>query len=118
VDAFRDRKFEGQVSEIANSAKGLGAGAGGQSQEGTKFEVRIRVTDREAFRPGMTVTAEIETRYRTNVLTVPIQSVTTRPAPTRRKAHASGHECTEGECGGHHEASDRGATPGAEEGRG
>jgi len=26
----------------------------------------------------MSVTAEIETRYRTNVLTVPIQSVTTR----------------------------------------
>ena len=93
VDAFRDRKFEGQVSEIGNSAKGLGAGGGGQSQEGTKFEVRIRVTDREAFRPGMTVTAEIETRYRTNVLTVPIQSVTTRPAkPAEGEAPAGTNE--------------------------
>jgi HlyD family secretion protein len=78
VDAFRDREFKGTVSEIANSAKGVGA-AGGLGQEGTKFEVRIRIEDREAFRPGMTVTCEVETRYRTNVLSVPIQSVTTRP---------------------------------------
>src|SRR5438309_2934386 len=46
VDAFRDRKFKGTVTEIANSSKdsGLGSGGGGgQSQEATKFEVRIRV---------------------------------------------------------------------------
>lgn len=78
VDAFRDWEFRGTVSEIANSAKGVGA-SGGQGQEGTKFEVRIRIDDKEAFRPGMTVTCEVETRYRTNVLSVPIQSVTTRP---------------------------------------
>jgi len=40
--------------------------------------VRIRVDEKEELRPGMSVTADIETRYRTNVLTVPIQSVTTR----------------------------------------
>ncbi|MBO4796739.1 MAG: efflux RND transporter periplasmic adaptor subunit, partial [Verrucomicrobia bacterium] len=39
---------------------------------------RILITDKEAFRPGMSVTSEIETRYRTNALSVPIQSVTTR----------------------------------------
>src|SRR2546423_10136446 len=81
VDAFRDRKFKGTVTEIANSSKdsGLGSGGGGgQSQEATKFEVRIRVDEQENFRPGMSVTSEIETRYRTNVLSVPIQSVTTR----------------------------------------
>ena len=50
----------------------------GQAQEATRFEIRIRIQEREAFRPGMSVTAEIETRSRTNVLTVPIQSVTTR----------------------------------------
>jgi HlyD family secretion protein len=81
VDAFRDRKFKGIVTEIANSSKtGLaGSGGGGQSQDATKFEVRIRIEDKEHFRPGMTVTAEIETRSRSNVLTVPVQSVTTRP---------------------------------------
>ena len=75
VDAFHDRKFTGLVTEIANTAKTTQAG---MQQEATKFEVRIRVSEKEVFRPGMSVTANIETRYRTNVLTVPIQSVTTR----------------------------------------
>jgi len=83
VEAFRDRKFTGVVTEIANSsrslnAQGSGSSGGGQSQEATRFEVKIRINDKETFRPGMSVTAEIETRSRTNVLCVPIQSVTTR----------------------------------------
>jgi len=80
VDAFKDRKFTGTVTEIANSSKGSGqtAAAAAASQEATKFEVRIRVKESEAFRPGMSVTAEIEARSRTNVLTAPIASVTTR----------------------------------------
>ncbi len=79
VDAFKDRKFKGTVTEIANSAKTSGPGAAAAtSQEGTKFEVKIRFTEKESFRPGMSVTAEIETRSRTNVLTIPIQSVTSR----------------------------------------
>ena len=51
---------------------------GSSSQEAPKFDVRIRIEDKEAFRPGMSVTAEIETRSRKNVLSVPIQAVTTR----------------------------------------
>ena len=79
VDAFRDQKFTGTVTEIANSSKTAGSvGAAASSQEATKFEVKIRIAEKEVFRPGMSVTAEVETRYRTNVLTVPIQSVTTR----------------------------------------
>src|ERR1044071_3137682 len=82
VDAFRERTLKGTVTEIANSSKDAGAGSmgggGGQAQEATKFEVRIRVDEKENFRPGMSVTAEVETRYRTNVLSVPVQSVTTR----------------------------------------
>lgn len=83
VEAFRDRKFNGVVSEIANASKNSGSASqqGGNSQsaqEATKFEVKIRVTEKEVFRPGMTVTAEIETRSVTNVLAVPIQCVTTR----------------------------------------
>jgi HlyD family secretion protein len=83
VDAFKDRKFAGTVTQIANSSKGSGqttsAYTSSQSQEATKFEVRIHINEKEFFRPGMSVTAEIETRYRTNVLTVPLASVTTRP---------------------------------------
>ena len=87
VEAFRDRKFNGVVTEIANSSRNLaqtqGPGTGGmggnpQQQEATRFEVKVRIRDKEPFRPGMSVTAEIETRSRTNVLSVPIQSVTTR----------------------------------------
>ena len=90
VDAFKDRKFTGFVTEIANSSKGAGYGSGGQSQDATKFEVKIRIQDKEAFRPGMSVTAEIETRHRTNVLTVPIAAVTTRlPKPPEDPAARS-----------------------------
>src|SRR5262245_9982584 len=85
VDAFRDRKFSGTVTEIANASKTPGPSGSqsssfspSQQQEATKFEVKIRIQEKEPLRPGMSVTAEIETRYRTNVLCVPIQSVTTR----------------------------------------
>jgi HlyD family secretion protein len=83
VDAFRDRKFNGTVTEIANSSKT--AVTGGSGQEATKFEVKIRIDEKAVFRPGMSVTAEVETRYRTNVLSVPIQSVTTR-LPKEKKS--------------------------------
>lgn len=78
VDAFKDKKFNGLVTEIANSSNDSGQLSQSTSQEATKFQVRIRIQEKEEFRPGMSVTAEIETRYRTNVLTVPIASVTTR----------------------------------------
>jgi HlyD family secretion protein len=84
VDAFKDQKFNGKVTEVANSAKGFGSSAasalGSSSATGdaTKFEVHIRIKEKELFRPGMSVTAEIETRSRTNVLSVPIASVTAR----------------------------------------
>ena len=100
VDAFHDQKFNGVVTEIANSSKNLSASAGGGTgQEATKFEVKIRIAEKEVFRPGMSVTAEIETRYRTNVLSVPIQSVTTRlPKPEQKSGGKSlgqgGSNCT------------------------
>ena len=85
VDAFKKRKFNGTVTEIANSSKDAGQMNMGSSQEATKFEVRIRIQEKEAFRPGMSVTAEIETCYRTNALTVPFASVTTRPPKEKEK---------------------------------
>lgn len=75
VDAFRDKKFVGKVYEIANSSKQSLAAA---SQESIRFEVKIRIEDKEQFRPGMSVTAQVETRSRTNAVSVPIQCVTTR----------------------------------------
>ncbi len=85
VDAFKDRKFKGTVSAIANASKGSSSSAmasSSQQQEAPKFEVKIRIEDKEAFRPGMSVTAEVETRSRKGALAVPIQAVTTRlPLP-------------------------------------
>ena len=90
VDAFRDRKFKGTVTEIANSSKG--AGVATSSADATKFEVKIRIDEKENFRPGMSVTAEIRTRSQTNTLSVPVQAVTTRmpQAPTNTTASAGG----------------------------
>jgi HlyD family secretion protein len=89
VEAFRNRKFNGIVTEIANASKTPGAANQQQmsssAQESTKFEVKIRILEKETFRPGMTVTAEIETRSVTNVVAVPIQSVTTRVTEEDRK---------------------------------
>ena len=90
VDAFKDRKFAGVVTDVASSSKdsnqaGNNSSSSSQSQEATKFQVRIRLSDKEDFRPGMSVSADIETEYRTNVLTVPLASVTTRPPKPDKK---------------------------------
>jgi HlyD family secretion protein len=76
VDAFPDRKVNGVVFEIANtgSSKNLGT-----QEEVTNFTVKIRIVDPGVtLRPGMSMTADIETMTKQNVLSVPIQCVTTR----------------------------------------
>lgn len=90
VDSFQNKKFSGVVTAVASSSEGLDSSSalGGYSssdssssssgQTATQFQVRILVNESEEFRPGMSVTAEIETRSRTNALAVPIASVTTR----------------------------------------
>ncbi len=91
VDSYPDRKFIGFVTQIANTAKSRGLGT---QDEVTNFEVRILIDipDSVQFRPGMSMSADIETETRSNVLTVPIQSVTVR-APKKEK----GDEPKEGE---------------------
>ena len=82
ADAFRDEEFTGKVSEIANAsntaAMSNAAASMASSQQATKFQVKIRVNEKTGFRPGMSITAFIETRSTTDVLAVPRQSVTTR----------------------------------------
>lgn len=76
VDAFPDQKVNAVVYEIANTAKTTAAGT---QEEVTNFTVKMRVLDKNIrLRPGMSMTADIETETKNNVLTVPIQSVTTR----------------------------------------
>ncbi len=76
VDAFKDQEFKGLVSEIGNSANTTGLGS---QNEVVNFEVKIKLIDpKTTLRPGMSCTADIETETIANVLSVPIQSVTTR----------------------------------------
>ena len=76
LDAFKNRKFVGVVSQIANSAK---TSQMGTQEEVVNFEIKITVEDfDEKFRPGMSCNADIETETKNNVLAVPIQSVTAR----------------------------------------
>ncbi len=76
VDAFGDRVFKGVVSEIGNSAQTSGLGSQDQV---INFEVKIRVIDYDTnLRPGMSCNATIETETRTNVISVPLVSITAR----------------------------------------
>ena len=89
VDAYLNRKFKGIVTEIATSANTTGVSV----DQVTNFNVKIHIlkdfykdllVGREInyspFRPGMSCTVEIQTETAENVLTVPIQAVTTRIA--------------------------------------
>ena len=91
VDAYLNRKFKGIVTEISTSANVVGVSA----DQVTNFEVKIRIlpasykdllkTGKEnisPFRPGMSATVDIQTKTSPNVLTVPIQAVTTRTDTT------------------------------------
>lgn len=90
VDAYIGRKFKGQVTQIANSATSLGgAMASLTTDQVTNFEVRILIDPASysdlvsaskpyPFRPGMSASVDINTKTLENVLSIPIQSVTTR----------------------------------------
>ncbi|MFZ1518361.1 MAG: efflux RND transporter periplasmic adaptor subunit [Ignavibacteriaceae bacterium] len=91
VDAFKDQEFVGIVSEIGNSANTSGLGT---QNEVVNFEVKIKLIDpKNTLRPGMSCTSDIQTETIQNVLSVPIQSVTTR------EGGPTGGEMPEGEGG-------------------
>ncbi len=90
VDAYLDHKFKGTVSEIANSAKTTGVSA----DQVTNFDVKIlvlassyanllKIGEMNPLRPGMSASVDIQTETRKSVLSVPIQSVTTRTDTTK-----------------------------------
>jgi HlyD family secretion protein len=76
VDAFGDRIFKGIVTEIGNSAQQSGLGT---QEQVVNFQVKIKLSDLDDnLRPGMSCNADIETETVFDVISVPIQSVTTR----------------------------------------
>ena len=76
IDAYGDRRFNGNVQQIANTGKTTGTGT---QEEVTNFEVKILIANPEVpLRPSMSCTADIETNVAKDVITVPLQSVTIR----------------------------------------
>ena len=95
VDAYQNRKFKGIVTEISTSANTTGVSA----DQVTNFEVKIRILPESykdlvpadkpnvsPFRPGMSATVDIQTESVDDVITVPIQAVTTRVDSAQAKA--------------------------------
>jgi HlyD family secretion protein len=96
VDAYNNRKFRGVVTQIASSS----VLAAQQNQatttsDVTNYKVYIRLLPSSysdlvqagkpksfPFRPGMSASADIQTKTKSNVIAVPINAVTTREKGT------------------------------------
>ena len=88
VEAYNNRKFKGMVTQIASSTKTNSTATSGDV---TNYEVRIRIdsssykdlltpskTKRFPFRPGMNASADIKTKRKDNVVSIPIAAVAAR----------------------------------------
>lgn len=91
VDAYNNRKFKGVVTQIASSSKGAATSAATSAEQVTNYIVHIRIAPssyadligdgknrRFPFRPGMSASVDIQTRTEKQVLSIPINAVTTR----------------------------------------
>jgi len=95
VDAYNNRKFKGVVYKIANPVTAISGVS--SSAEVANYKVHIRLIPEEyadlakdnnifPFRPGMTASADIQTKSKRNVVTVPLNAVTTRDAKGEGKS--------------------------------
>lgn len=91
VDAYLNRKFKGVVYQIASTNTGAVSAAASASTDVTNYKVYIRLLPESyadlidpskprnfPFRPGMTASADIQTKVKAGVTSVPINAVTTR----------------------------------------
>lgn len=91
VDAYNDRKFKGIVTQISSSNNGASTqttALTNTSTDVTNYKVYVRllpesytdllVKGKFPFKPGMSASADIQTNTHSNVLSVPINAVTTR----------------------------------------
>jgi len=77
IDAFPDTLFYGVVSEIAHTAQNLNMGS---QQQVTNFKVKVKILDPpKRIRPGMSSTVNIISETIENTISIPIQSLTSRP---------------------------------------
>lgn len=100
MDAYSGKKFTGVVTQIASSTTNATTSA--LTSEVTNYKVHIRLSpesykdlsdpekpNRSPFRPGMSASADIQTKRKENVLSVPINAVT-----IRRKESENGKQNT------------------------
>lgn len=91
IDAYTNHKFKGIVTQIASSNSTASQTAATTSNDVTNYKVHIRLLTESykdllgeakgkkyPFRPGMSASADIQTKRRESVLAVPINAVTTR----------------------------------------
>jgi HlyD family secretion protein len=96
VDAYNSRKFQGIVTQIASSVTTTtGSTTTVSTNDVTNYKVHIRLSPASykelmdprrprhfPFRPGMSASADIQTRTHSNVLSIPINAVATREKNT------------------------------------
>ncbi|MEO6406689.1 MAG: efflux RND transporter periplasmic adaptor subunit [Ferruginibacter sp.] len=104
IDAYTGRKFKGLVTQIASSNNGAASQSvlANTSNDVTQYKVYIRLlvdSYRDLlgkgsfpFRPGMSANADIQTVTQKNVLSVPINAVTTREKNDSLKADKKSDE--------------------------
>ncbi len=98
IDAYNNRKFKGIVYKIANPI--TNASSTTSSTDVTNYKVHIRlfidsykdliVKGHFPFRPGMSASADIQTKTQSNVLSVPLNAVTTRDKKSDKDKNATG----------------------------
>jgi HlyD family secretion protein len=107
IDAYNNRKFKGNVTKIASGNAMGNAAASANANDVTNFKVHIRLLPESykdlidpsrpksfPFRPGMSASADIQTKRHENALSVPINAITTRekgsdkPVQTQKTSQA------------------------------
>ncbi len=94
ADAYRNRKFTGIVSKIGVSSSKAGTTTATSTDQVTNYTVHILILPASyaelaanlskgkfVFKPGMSASVEIQTNRQNNILSVPVNAVTTRDWP-------------------------------------
>ncbi|RYD57853.1 MAG: HlyD family efflux transporter periplasmic adaptor subunit [Sphingobacteriales bacterium] len=100
ADAYRNRKFTGLVSKVGVSSNKSGAMS---TDQVTNYTVHILILPESyadlaaslsrgkfVFKPGMSASVDIHTRRERNILSVPVNAVTTRDWPDSMKKEDAG----------------------------
>ena len=98
IDAYLNRIFKGKVFQIANSASNTGTAQAVSlttdqvtnfivtiNMDPSSYQDLIKPNNPYPFRPGMSASVEINTEIKENVVSIPIQAVTTREIDKDKK---------------------------------